>query len=282
MAVTAAVAGAGLIAAGTAAAIKANKMKTQGRKVNYGGSAAATDQLKQTYAAGADQGNKSFTEGVAGLNNVRGQGLALTNQGQAITSSAGGITPGLYGHAGSQLLAQYQPGQIAAAQAQQAMDQNTAAVSGAARAGGALGLRNALNANANNGQVLAQNAGIQAAQERQALLGAQVAQGNTETQEQLDQNAVAQAQRAQLLGLGTSVTQGGLNTQAGASSNIGQLGLANQSAFLGQQQNVYDTQNSNDVNYEQRRQADAQRRSQNVFGLGQSMIGMGGKALAGA
>jgi hypothetical protein len=79
MAVTAAVAGAGLIAAGTAAAIKANKMKTQGRKVNYGGSAAATDQLKQTYAAGADQGNKSFTEGVAGLNNVRGQGLALTN-----------------------------------------------------------------------------------------------------------------------------------------------------------------------------------------------------------
>jgi hypothetical protein len=231
MAVTAAVAGAGLIAAGTAAAIKANKMKTQGRKVNYGGSAAATDQLKQTYAAGADQGNKSFTEGVAGLNNVRGQGLALTNQGQAITSSAGGITPGLYGHAGSQLLAQYQPGQIAAAQAQQAMDQNTAAVSGAARAGGALGLRNALNANANNGQVLAQNAGIQAAQERQALLGAQVAQGNTETQGQLDQNAVAQQQRTQLLGLGTSVTQGrSLTRRQAPSSNIGQLGLANQSA----------------------------------------------------
>jgi hypothetical protein len=98
----------------------------------------------------------------------------------------------------------------------------------------------------------------------------------------LDQNAVAQATAYAVARFGYKRYPRRVNTQAGASSNIGQLGLANQSAFLGQQQNVYDTQNSNDVNYEQRRQADAQRRSQNVFGLGQSMIGMGGKALAGA
>jgi hypothetical protein len=281
MAITAGVVGAGLIAGGTAAAIAAAKKKTQARRVQYGGSAEAGDALKQTYAAGADQGNQAFSQGVSKLNGVGLQGAQLATQGQAITNSAGGIAAGNYGHLGSQLLTQYQPGQVAAAQAQQAMDQNTAAVSGAARAGGALGLRNALNANANNGQVLAQNAGIQAAQEKQALLGAQVGQANVETQGQLDQNALAQQQRTQLLGLGTGVTQAGVNAQAGAASNIGQLGLADQGQFLNQQQNVYDQQNSNDVNYEQRRQADQQRRAQNLWGLGSSLIGSGAKAIGG-
>jgi hypothetical protein len=280
MAITAGVVGAGLIAGGTAAAIRAQRMKTAAKGKQYGGSADAVDSMRTGFAQGVDQGNAGV---VAGQDRLREASLDTQNlqkQGLNIANSAGQIQAPVLNNGGLSLLNSYVPGQVAEAQTKRVLDQQQQATMGGARAGGALGLRDAINANAYQGVQAAQNLAEQRAQEEQALLGAKVAQGNTQIGMQQDANQVAQAQRAQLLGLGTGVQGQAIGQQIGTATGIGQLGIANQGQQLNALQETNAQQLTADLDYERRRQADAQRKSQNIFALGQTLIGGGANVLS--
>jgi hypothetical protein len=280
LAITAGVVGAGLIAGGTAAAIRAQRMKTAAKGKQYGGSADAVDSMRTGFAQGVDQGNAGV---VAGQDRLREASLDTQNlqkQGLNIANSAGQIQAPILNNGGLSLLNSYVPGQVAEAQTKRVLDQQQQATMGGARAGGALGLRDAINANAYQGVQAAQNLAEQRAQEEQALLGAKVAQGNTQIGMQQDANQVAQAQRAQLLGLGTGVQGQAIGQQIGTATGIGQLGIANQGQQLNALQETNAQQLTADLDYERRRQADAQRKSQNIYGLAQTLIGGGANVLS--
>lgn len=278
MAVTAGIAaGVGLaaIGAGTAAAIRAQKMKTQPRGVTYGGSKDAQDTLEEQNLQGIAQGNAQQVQGFTGLEAGRKAAAQLAGDGVSIRQSGNRVVPVAVGNQGGAILGQYQPGAVAQAQAQQSLDQNTAASFGAARSGGALGLRNALNANATTGAQTAQALAVQRAQEQQALTQAQVAQANTNQQNLFQSDQQAAAQRAQLLGIGTQAQAAGAGMMTQAATSQAQAGLSNQNQWLGQEQNLNDEQAKLNAMYEQTRQGTAQKKSDRLWGLGSSLIGGG-------
>ncbi len=274
MATTAAITGIGLAAAGTAAAIKAQQMKTKARRVNYAGSAEATDEYRTKYGAGADQGNQGYAQGQRTATSASIGALGLGQTGQQLTQRGlqMNVAPSTQG---MDLLNAYQPGQVAAAQQQLVLDQNAQANLGAARAGGALQLRNALGANAQAGVQAAGQLAAERAQEEQALLGAKVDQANTMQGQRL---ANLQVQN-QSLGLGTGLVAQGNSQLLSAGQTQGQLGLGNQGQYLNSLSDVNSQQLAADLDYERRRQADQQRKAQNWFGLGQGLIGSGASIL---
>lgn len=282
MALLAAAAGVGIAAAagGIAATVRANKKQAKARAVTYGGSQEKKDALEQSYLKGVDQGNAQQLHGQAGLD----KSIKTANQigGDATTMMQGAqrMRAMEVGNQGAAILGQYRPGAVAAAQAQQSLDQNTAASLGAARSGGALGLRNALNANANQGAVNAQANAVQRAQEEQAYTGAQVAQANQNQQDLFQADQQNAAQKAQLIGIA-----GGLRTAsnqqvlqaAGTQTNAG---LANQGQFLDQEQNLNDQQAQLSLAYEEQRMAAAKAKADRLANLGGSLV-KGGLGIAG-
>jgi hypothetical protein len=288
MAITAAIAagalGAAAVGGGVGAAIKANRMKTAPKATIYGGSQDKKDALEETYLGGVQQGNAQATQGYSDLQKRQHDALKLGGMGVRAMQSAGEVRPVAVTNQGATILNQYHPGEVAAAQAKQALDANTAAAFGAARSGGALGLRNALNANATTGAQTAQGLAVQRAQEEQAYTQAQVAQANTNQMQQFQSDQQAAAQKAQLLGVGGQIA-GIAGNQAIQSANMQtQAGLEGQQQYLGQNQNLNDQQTALNLAYEQARQGDKQRKSDRWFQLGGNLIGGGmnmiGKAVA--
>jgi hypothetical protein len=273
MAVTAGVVGAGLIAAGTAAAVRAQRMKTKARAVQYGGSQEAGSSLAETYAKGADQGNAGYQQGNKGLNTAAANSQQLFRTGQGIIDQA--QQPVVVDNLASQRLAGYQPGAISAQATRNTIDELGRQNLAGASAGGAAGIRDAVNANAQMGVQATGQLAQQAAQEKLGYLGMTIDQANADRAAALQ----AEAQRQSLLQTGAGIAAQGNNQRISSSGTLGQLGLADQGQFLAQQQNVLDTQNMNDLNYEQRRQADQQRKAQNLWGLGSSLIGGGASIL---
>jgi hypothetical protein len=282
MAVAAGVAaGVGLAAlgAGTAAAIRAQRMNTKPRGVTYGGSQDAQDTLEEQNLQGIAQGNAQQVLGIGGLQGAAKSGQKLSGAGTSIMQSANRVAPVDVTNQGAAILGQYKPGAVAAAQAKQALDANTAASFGAARAGGALGLRNALNANASTGAQTAQALATQRAQEEQAYTAAQVAQANAAQQQAFTSDQQAAAQRAQLLGIGTQAQAAGNQAALQANSAITQAGLSNQNQWLGQEQNLNDQQAALNQAYETARRNAAQTKSDRLWNLGASFINTGTGAL---
>lgn len=278
MAITAAIAGGvGLaaIGAGTAAAIKAQKQNIKPRGVTYGGNADAQAELEDQYLKGTAQGNAQETQGFRDLRDRQIDAVRLGGKGSSIMQSAQNIENVATPNQGAAILGQYKPGAVAAAQAQQALDRNTAASFGAARSGGALGLRNALNANANQGAQNAQAMAVQRAQEEQAYTQAQVAQANQQQKDTFQADQQAQAQRAQLLGLGGQLSTGANAQAIQAANSMTNAGLNNQGQYLDQEQNLNDQQAALNMNYENVRQKAAQTKSDRLWGLGSSLIGGG-------
>lgn len=170
--------------------------------------------------------------------------------------------------AGSDALAAYQPGAVSQAMAQQVLNRNAQANLGAARSGGALGLRNALNANAQAGVSAQADMAAQAAQEQERYLAAQLQQANAD-------RAAQQAQISQGIGM----SQGALAQGLDASNAYTRIGAGLEGSYLDAEQHLLDQQLIADLDYDRRRQAEGQRKSDRLWDMAGGLIGIGGKAL---
>lgn len=287
MAVSAIVAGAvgaGMVAGGTAAAVKSMKQKTKGRRAHYGGNADATQGYRETYAGGVDKGATGVNRGTVGLVQAGQQAGDIRDRGLSIMDSAGGVSvsPNAFTREGAGILGAYQPGAVSAAQAQQMLERNARANLGAAQGGGAMAMRNAVNANAYAGVNAAADIAAIRAGEEERLMAAKVAQANADQQTVLGAEALADQQALQRLQLGSGVASGGNQQAIGTSGAIGQLGLAQEKTYVDALQNVETQQLMANMDYEKRRQADAQRKANNLWNLGSTLIGGGAKMAAGA
>lgn len=273
--------GVAMAAGATAAAIRAQQMKTKAKRSYYGGDAAALEEKRKSLATGVDQGNAAFGGGVRGLSVAGGDARGMTARGTQLMDSAGAVTAQPVSRDAMGRLDAHKPGAVAEAQARAVMDANAQANLGAARSGGALGLRNALNANAQAGVRSAQDLAVMRAQEEQQLLGAQVSQENADRAAWQDSQAFAEQQRMSRIAGGAQIAQGGNAQALGAASGIGQLGLTNQGQFLGATDATDSRQLQADMDYDTRRQADQQRRAQNLWNLSGVLTGGAAKALGG-
>lgn len=277
--------GAAALAGGITSIVKANKEKAQPRPVAYGGDEEHRAALEQMNLGGIQQGNDQLTQGYSDLQKRQNAAGRLGDKGALIMRDAGDVQKVGVTNDAANILGAYKPGQVAAAQAQQSLDQNTAASFGAARSGGALGLRNALNANATTGAQTAQALAVQRAQEEQAQVQAQAAQANTAQQQNFQADQQAAAQKANLLGIGGSIASQASGQAIQAANMQTQAGLTNQNQYLGQEQNLNDQQMNANLELEKVRQAEASLRSDRKFKLGGSLIntafGLGGKAAMG-
>lgn len=256
-------------------------MKTKARSKQYGGSTEAVDAYRKAYGTGADRGADAVEAGRRQLLTGGQAATDLAARGRTVLDSAGNIAPVPVSTTGASLLGAYQPGAVAAAQAQQVLDANAQANLGAARSGGALGLRNALNANAYAGVDAAQGLAVQRAQEEERLLAAKVAQENADRAAQTDALALAEQQRLQATQVGAGIAQASNGQAIQAASATGQLGLTSQGQYLNQLSDVERAQLTADMDYERRRQEDQQRKSQNLWGLAGKMFDTSGKAFSG-
>jgi len=276
----------GMGAAGTAggvgAAIKAARMKTDPRGVQYGGSEDEYNAYQDQAATGLAQGNQGYTQGVLGLQGTARAGQALGATGQGLMAQGQSLPGVALSGEGSRLLQGYKPGQMSALQSQAATDQGALQNLGAARSGGALGLRNALNANAGANVQNAQNAGLMRAQEEQQYLQARVGQANQDQANAFQANQQLQAQRQGMYGLGASLMQAGNGQAQSAYGNMAQAGLNNQGQYMDQQTHLLDADNQNRLAYEQTRQANQARRSDRLFGLASGLMSGGMSAMSGA
>lgn len=260
-----------MAAGGMAAAIRAAKLKAQPRKTYYGGSADAYNNIAGGYADQVDASGNRVGGGVGGLQQAGATGQQISQRGfglmdRAFSAPASGT--------GVNALSQMDPRAVAAAQAQQAIDANSAANLGAARAGGALAMRNAVAANAAAGVQAAGAAGVAGMQGRQQQLAmiAQAQQANA---------ARDQQQQLGLLSAGGQLATAGNGQAAGAAGSVANVGLGQQQLFQGALQNTQDNQFQADMNYEQRRQQEQQRRSNNIWNFAGGLVGAGG-AIAGS
>lgn len=272
--------GAAAAAGGIGATIKANKTNTKPRTVTYGGTQEKQDALEQMNLAGIQQGSAQTTMGMRDLSDSGTEATRLGGKGRSIMQSADAIQQVATPNQGAAILGQYRPGAVAQAQAKQALDANTAASFGAARSGGALGLRNALNANAMTGAQTAQALAVQRAQEEQAYTQAQVAQANQQQKDIFQADQQAQAQKAQLLGIGSQLSTQANALRTNAANAFTQGGLENQNQWLGQEQNLNDQQANLNLEYEKARRAAAEAKASRWANLGSTLVG-GGLGIAG-
>jgi hypothetical protein len=257
-----------MAAGATAAAIRAQQMKTKARRSYYGGSQDALDAQRDSYATGIDQGNSGYDTGVRGLQHAGGTGATITDRGMQLLDSAAAAQPSQAGVAPLQSL---DPQAVARVRSQMALDQNARATLGMARSGGALGIRQAVAANA--------AAGVQGAQQEAAMgLEGEQAKAQLLSQNAVQRSQLDQAKQAQLLNAGGQLATTGNAQTLQAASGVGQLGLTNQGQYLNQLQGADQSQLSADINYDTRRQADQQRRAQNLWSLAGTLTGGAAKA----
>lgn len=266
------IAGLAMAGAGTAAAVKANKIKTSPKGVTYGGSPEELYNTENQYATGIHQGQILRNAGIQDMAGVGGAAAAQAAYGQDMMDdsfaamNSGKMTNAQYM---AQLWKQSQQGQNAlqaSSQFDRAARQNTAL----AQVGGPMAMRQAMAANS--------DAAAQAEQQR-AIADASMA-GVYAQQAQAADNA-RRDHYMQRIGMGAGLMQGGMDTQLAAYNPAVQAGLATEENYLGAEQNVQQAQLGADLDYERRRQAEKQRRSQNLWGLGSSLITGGGKVMQG-
>lgn len=282
MAITAGVVGAGMIAGGTAAAIRAQQMKTKPRGVQYGGSQEARKGYLENYGERTDAGAARVNDGKQLVGQAGGLGSQLASRGLQTMDSANNVQLNTPSYEAKGLLAGYTPGAASAAQAQQVLDQNARANLAAAQSGGAMARRAAINANAMAGVQSAADVAALRAQEEQAYLGARIAQANEDQGMLARALEVQEAQRLGRLTTGAQVATGGNAQALTAGTNQMQAGLMQEKTYLDAIQSVEEQQMAANLDFERRRQADQQRKAQNLWGLGSTLIGGGAKVLGNA
>lgn len=227
-----------------------------------------------------EQGAQHYNEGRLALANTSAAAEQQRQIGLGLNATAAqDQAMSQFGNQGSEYLAGYQPGAISQAMSRQVLDQNAQANLGAARASGALGLRNALNANAFTGVQAAGQMATQAAQEQERYLAARVGQANIDRETQI-QAEEAQRQRVlQQQALGLGVAQNSLGTGLQAATTYGNQAIQREQTAAAGLDSIRQSQLEADMNYDQRRQAEGQRKSDRLWGLAGGLIGVAGSAL---
>jgi hypothetical protein len=282
MAVTAGIAIGTGVAAGagaTAAAIRAARQKANPRAQQYGGSQDALDAYRSQYAGGIDKGSGLVDRSAASssfatqaIQDVRRRALQLA-------STGGGIQAPTVTTEGRQILAGYQPGAASEAAARGMIDANNRALLSTGRLGGALGLRDALYASSQGAQQASSAIAAQRAQEEEAFLQAQVGQANADRDAKMAASQWAQQQRLAAITQGLQVAGQANAHEAGVAGNLGQIGLNQQGQYLDAQRNVEDAQFAADIEYDKRRQQEAQRRSDRLWQFAGGLINIAGAGL---
>lgn len=216
--------------------------------------------------------NRAEAQGVVdtGLAGVASASQAAEQQRLIALGLMQGDGPG-FSTAGSDFVAGYQPGQVSQTMAQQVLNRNAQANLGAARSGGALGLRNALNANAQAGVNAQADMAAQAAQEQERYLAAQVNQANADRAAQMAQ-----------VGQGIGLAQGALGQGLNAGQAYTSAGLNLENNYLDAEQRLNEQKLMADMDYDRRRQAENQRKSDRLWNLSGSLLGIAGKAFGSA
>lgn len=252
----------------------------------------ATDPLLQMQ----QQGAQVYGATLAGQGQLLGQAQQMQTDALARGNSAA-TDQGMYsvgqqavGNEGAGILAGYRPGAVSQAMASNVVNQAAQASLGAARSGGALGLRNALNANAQAGVGIAGQQAAQAALEQQQYIGQQVQQANLDRQALLDQRNTesamglqadeayrqrvlqSQAQNYGLAANALGAQMGTLDSQASQAVQREQLAASGLDS-------IRNSQLEAELNYDTRRQQEQQRKSNNLWGLAGSLLGVSGAAL---
>jgi hypothetical protein len=173
---------------------------------------------------------------------------------------------------------QYKPGEQSAAAAALALKQSGQQNLAMARSGtnAAMGLRTALNANGQAGVDIAAQTALIRAQEEQAAV-------QLRTEAYARAAAAANAMRGGDMGLAgfqTGRQQFGVQTAGSAYGGLASLGAGREATYLDAQQNVEQAQLQAEMEYERRRQEEAQRKSNALISLGAGLIGGGGRVMS--
>jgi hypothetical protein len=251
----------------------------------------AVNPLLDMQASGAEA-YANATNGIVGASNAAEQQrqIGLQIAGSANAQQRFDVGQQDVSNQGMDMLNGYQPGAVSNAMSRVVLDQNAQANLGAARSQGALGLRNALNANAQAGVGAAGQMAYQRALEEQQHLGARVGQANADREALLGQRNFEtgagmqsyEAQQARILDqaqLGLGTAQNALGTGLQASATMGQQAIAREQTAAAGLDSIRGQQLEADINYDTRRQQEGQRRSDRLWNLAGGLIGVGGAAL---
>jgi hypothetical protein len=277
--------GAGMMAGGGMAVKKGlNVSGVRPQGVAYGGSAPQgsigpepIDVYRQQYGQGVATGAGQADAGAAGL-----AGLGAWGEAQAMNREPDigrALDQAAYARERERLQVnrlgsvadKYQPGAQSAAAAALALKQSGQQNLAMARSGtnAAMGLRTALNSNAQAGVDIAQNTALIRAQEEQAAV-------------QLRMEAAARAAAAAnamrggdmgLAGFHTGRQQFGVSTAGSAYGGLASIGAGREATYLDAQQNLEQAQLQAEMDYERRK-------SNALISLGAGLIGGGGRVMS--
>lgn len=244
----------------------------------YGGSKDEYDRLRAQYQTGLLAGGKVSEDSLRNLQDqalIARNGIGSTGKNMMVDALR---RPVEMDSRGAEELQAMDPGAVAQAQANAALDAAARRNIGMASNGGALGMRNAIMANAdaavNIGANVAATAAALEMQKRQAL-----------ADEYARQNQIAMALRSQNLqeaGMGADMYVGGNAMSLDATQAAGSLGQGYMNSFLGAQQNMDQAQLNANIDYDTRRQAARQKKADRLWNFGTGLIGAGGKMLGSA
>jgi hypothetical protein len=163
----------------------------------------------------------------------------------------------------------------ARAQAAQALSRQFMQARALAASGGPLAQRQAMADNSMAGAQVAQD--LAAVQAQNRLATGQALAGQYDTN--VDQNLAQRGLFLQQAGLGANVAQAGYGTQISAATPAVSAGVATTGQYLDAQQQAEQAQLAAALSYEQRRQQEAQRRSQNLWNFGAGLVSGGARTL---
>jgi hypothetical protein len=270
MALTAALVGGGLAAAGSGIAAKGLTVSGTAPRMgpyNYGGSAGAAQQYRDEYGNLIGGAQTLGDAALPTYGQLQASGQQAQQQGAGVLTQA--FSAGGFGTQGGADLSSYDPAAVARAQSAATVAEAARRTNAIARTGGALGLREALNANANAGNQAAQQAAVTAAQGEQTKAGLVL-------QNQQSINAT----RMGLAGLGLQQQGFGAGVQADAAGATTQLGLTREGIYNQQQSTMEQAQLQAQIAAEQARQQNRVDKRRLLVGLGAGLVGAGGSVMA--
>jgi hypothetical protein len=265
-----AAAGAGV----TGAALKVKNTGPKGSPYQYGGNQAAADAYRLQNQAGMTAGQGEYDRGVGLQNQALGQYAGIGGQGAALAQNP-------YQFAGAQdsgrrYIEQMDPRAVAQANAQAALAQSARQNLGAAAMGGALGIRNATQANAMAGLGIgAQTAALALQGEQQkAQMMQQATMQGTMLNQQIQDRAIQQT------GMGLQAQGQAADALAGIGGGAMSAGMNREQMYYGGQQDLESQALQAQIARDQARMQNQQQKRQIIGGLGGALIGGGTSMMA--
>jgi len=265
-----AAAGAGI----TGAALKVKNTGPKGNPYQYGGTQDAADAYRDQYQGGMATGQQEYNRGTALQGQALQQYAGIGGQGQALTQNLTQFA-GMQ-DTGRRYIEQMDPGAVAQANAQAALAQSARQNLGAAAMGGALGIRNATQANAMAGLGIgAQTAAmaLQGEQQKAQMMQQATLQGS-QLNQQIQQRALQQ------VGMGLQAQGQAADAYAGIGGQAAGMGMNREGMYLDANQQMEAQALQAQIARDAARMNNQQQKRQILGGLGGALIGGGTSMMA--